>query len=249
MVALAGVAGLLAASFRAHSQDLTPAERAALVQSVQRQKALNAAAGDRIAQQAPVVFIGRPLTDEVRPGKTGRFYHTTVVQVLEVLRGAALVTPGTLSITDTIGTDGRHPLGRPPTFRELHEEMGHTGYASGSWGVYFCMPSPFPMPLVPYRTDNRVNLRFYESSYEAQVQTQTAFVMRTDGCSQETLLEGLGQRFASEGVLWEYLSRVAHVTPRRQPAASYPPPVLNADANEGRGKDYRTGPAHSTPTR
>lgn len=126
-----------------------------------------AAAGDRIARMAPYVFIGRPLTGETRPDRMGRWYQSTVLQVVEVLRGAPGLVPGTVVVTDTAGSSPAHPPGQLPTAQELRGDIGHDGYEPGTWGVYFCRPSALLGPATQYRTDNRLRLRWYAADASA----------------------------------------------------------------------------------
>ncbi|MGI4968866.1 MAG: hypothetical protein ACRYGH_07935 [Janthinobacterium lividum] len=230
--------GLLAFGLRAHGQVHPPDERAALVKAVLARDRRMAAAGDRVARAAPYVFIGRPLTGEDRPDRTGRWYQSTVLEVVEVLRGAPGLVPGTVVVTDTAAPSPARPPGQRPTDPELWGERGQ--YEPGAWGVYFCRPSALPGPANRYRTDNPRRLRWYAA--DARVQTSTGWALGTDGCRQETRLTGLGQRFASETDLWTYLEHVAHLRPRHPAAAAYPPPVLLPEAAARRGHDYRTQP-------
>ena len=128
--------------------------------------------------------------------------------------------------------------GRPPTAADLRAGSGEDYYEPGTWGVYFCRPSALPRPLAPYRTDQRLAVRDHGRPFEARVEERRAFVLRADGCSEETFLAGLGQEFAAEADVWEDLRRVAHVPAPRQAIATYPWPVFLV-ADHG-AQDYRT---------
>lgn len=242
---LAGLVGLVVPTFRASGQVQSPAERAQLVEAVRQQEQQAAVEGERVARAAPYIFIGRPLTGGTRLDRMGRWHHTTVVQVLEVLRGAPQLAPGTEALTDTMGPTGPRPLGRPPTAAEIRGGDGRERYADGAWEVYFCRPAALPGPLAPYRTDNRLVLRHYAT--ESRVGGSQAMVMHLDGCRQEMVVSGQGQHFAAEADVWDYLQRVAHVTPRRTAVLAYPLPALLAE--DIRGHDYRTQPVRGQPAR
>lgn len=103
------------------------------------------AAREKIIRQAPIVFVGRPLQAEFYKDASGIIYHSTVIQILEVLRGEARLKPGTVELVERVEQSS-----------ELEERYR---FAPGSvydqdYGVYFAEPSTNPAKTVPYQTSN-----------------------------------------------------------------------------------------------
>ncbi|TLM88784.1 hypothetical protein [Hymenobacter jeollabukensis] len=162
-------------------------------------------AAQRVTAEAPLVFVGRPLAGEFYRDSAHHLYHTTLVEVLEVLRGDASLTRGTLQLTDS--------LGLAPSELELSMGRGDA-LTKATWGVYFCQASAWPANPYPYTVDNAQALRLYGRNREALLYA----VDTTHG----QFIQGLYHVFYSEGSVMAFLREVPNLRPISQPASSYP---------------------------
>lgn len=201
----------------AQAQMPAPLTHEQLVAQVLRQQQLNQAEGRRVAEKAPVVFLGRPVVSERYQDPTGRYYESVVYQVMAVLRGSAL-QPGTVTLNIPAFSPEQQPITPPPSDYEHVLQFQNKYYLP--WGIYFCRPSSLPANPNPYRTSNPAPLTWY-TPY-AQFQPVSAQTMYTDGCRQETLITGLGYSFASEQQLRAFLQRVPHLNALAKPIQAYP---------------------------
>lgn len=175
-------------------------------ESVQEKQEKQTAA-NRIVQSAPIVLLGRPLTGEYYKAPSGRIYHSTVVQVLDVLRGGQIVKHGTITITDSLAVqhDG---------LEEIYQLRGSSVYSPTDWGIYFCSPSTYPPSPDPYQTDNPVSLKLYGNTHQAMLaahENEHGFTVT-----------GLHQIFLTEQGVFDYLKQVSRLKPLVKPVASYP---------------------------
>jgi hypothetical protein len=160
-------------------------------------------AAQHLTTGAPLVFLGRPLAGEIYRDSTNHVYHTTVVEVLEVLRGDATLTRGTIQLTDSLGV--------APS--ELQQSASNA-LTKHAWGVYFCDASRWPANPYPFPTDNAQTVRLYGHDREALLWA----VDTTHG----TYIKGLYHVFYSDGSVMAYLREVPKLHPISQPARQYP---------------------------
>lgn len=193
---------------------LTQQERIRQVELAQQQQQKE---GLRVATAAPYVFLGRPLTGETYQDKTGRYYESTVYQVLEVLRGKAAIRPGTITLNRSSFFQ-MQPLTPPePGYEQvLQPQRGN----SEQWGIFFCNISPLPANPNPYRTSNRVVLTPY--TLTSQLNPVMVFAMSVEGCHQGTSIVGLGHSFSSEQEMNAFLQRVPNLKDLVQQVQEYP---------------------------
>jgi len=175
-------------------------------ESVQEKQEKRTAA-NRIVQSAPIVLLGRPLTGEYYKAPSGRIYHATVVQVLDVLRGGQTVKPGTIIITDSLAVQHEG-------LEEIYQLRGSSVYSPTDWGIYFCSPSTYPPSPDPYLTNNPLSLKLYGNTRQAMLaahENEHGFTVT-----------GLHQTFLTEQGVFSYLKQVARLKPLVNPVASYP---------------------------
>lgn len=184
-----------------------------LVQQQQQQ-----AEGLQLATDAPYVFLGRPLTSESYQDKTGRYYESTVYQVVAVLRGEPGIKPGTVTLNkQSVYHEGQRLI--PP--KPGYEKVLQTQFLEMTeWGIYFCSPSTVVGNPNPYLTSNRAPLALY-APY-SHLQPVTANAMFLDGCREVTYIDGLGYSFNSEKEMNDFLQRVPNLQPLAKPVREYP---------------------------
>lgn len=174
--------------------------------------------GLQLATDAPYVFLGRPLTSESYQDKMGRYYISTVYQVVEVLRGAATIQPGTITVNKvSVYPEGQHLIPPKPGYEKvLQPQMGEMT----EWGIYFCTRSTLVANPNPYITSNRVALALY-APYSC-LQPVTGQAMTLDGCREVTYIEGLDYSFTSEKEMNEFLQKIPNLHPLAKPIKEYP---------------------------
>ena len=101
---------------------------------------------NRVIKQSPIVFLGRPLQSEFYEDKTGDVYITTVIQVLEVLRGEGKIESGTVEYVEAFKE-------QTPELKSLANRHASPVY-DGEYGVYFSEESTFPSMEMPFITSN-----------------------------------------------------------------------------------------------
>lgn len=159
--------------------------------------AAKTAARERIIRQAPIVIVGRPLQAEFYKDVSGKIYRTTVLQILEVLRGGGKVQAGTVEWVDS--------LEQTPQLEESFR-FGGTSVYDREWGVYFGAPSTYPARNFPYQTSNRpLILKPQGSDKEAKVQV----LFGDDG----SVVQGLYRGWGGEELVPAYINSLPRIKP------------------------------------
>lgn len=185
---------------------LTPALSNAQGQPI-RDVAQRTAEADRISRNAPLVFLGRPLSGEFyQDSLSGRIYKSTLVQVLEVLRGQDALIPGTIEVDDSLEQSALVSKG--------YKMGGYAHYSGEEWGIYFCTLSTLPPNSKAEPTDNKVAVSLYNQSHYA--------LLWAAPFSHGTLISGLYHNFYSENSVHDYLRQVPNLKALSQPVADYP---------------------------
>jgi hypothetical protein len=162
---------------------------------------------DRISANAPLVFLGRPLSGEYyQDSLSGLIYQSTLVQVLEVLRGQQQLQLGTIELNET--------LEQTPMVSKGYKMGGYAYYSGQEWGIYFCTLSTLPPNPAAQVTDNLATVSLYQKSRYA--------LLWAAPFAHGTLISGLYHNFYSENSVHAFLRQVSNLKPLQQPAADYP---------------------------
>lgn len=205
---LAILSWLLPQATPACAQSLTPAAKTAAM--------------ERIIRQAPIVFLGRPLQGHFYKDAWGRIYQSTVLQILEVLRGEARLKPGTVEWVDS--------LEQSPDLEEQYR-FGGTSIFGQEYSIYFAEPSANPAQVVPYQTTNGpLTLMPVNNDRQAQV--------IVDEGSDGTIIQGLYQGpWTNEKELLAYINGLPRIKPRAQVVNENHYPLLRYHDKRPGGKD------------
>jgi len=157
-------------------------------------------ARERIIRKAPIVFLGRPLQGQSYEDASGRIYESTVIQVLDVLRGNKLLKTGTVEFIDS--------LVQTPELRAWYR-FGGTNVYERDYGVYFAAPSTYPAQREPYHTTNgKLQLKPFGSNPQAKVLVSYG--------SHGSIVEGLYLAWSTEPAMLEYINKLPKLRPVAQ---------------------------------
>lgn len=175
-----------------------------------------------IIEKAPIIFMGRPLQQQYYADETGIVYFSTLIQVLEVLRGGKVLQVGTVEHVERFAKQTQ-------ALRDAVEENG-IGYFEGRVEIYFAQPSKYPLRKEPFSSTNRpLTLTMFEENDDARIE-----ILYTN---HGTIIRGLYHGWLSEEKLYEYLNTQPDISPltKKINFTNYPEKGFDKSKQPGKG--------------
>jgi hypothetical protein len=184
------------------AQDLTQQQpsREAAAQEIRRQEILH---------QAPLVFLGREVESQEYK-EDNRLHQTTLIQLLEVLRGEPQLQPGFVELLRLSPQTDQATIDRFQNGQQLIiNSLEH-----GQWGIYFCSPAALPHTNSPYRTNNRQPVVLFQQDEAAAITSSASSHGQHTG--------GLYRSFAGEEAVQAFLATTPRLKRLTKSVNAYP---------------------------